>query len=278
MFDTATSYGGGHAEELLGTAIKGRRDKVIISTKAGMPRAGTDAGPGSNAVGTSRQNLTAAIEKSLRRLGTDYIDLFQLHTFDGLTPVEESLSTLDSFVRAGKIRYLGVSNFAGWQLMKALGAADRLGLTRYVAHQVYYSLIGRDYEIELMPLAVDQGLGAVVWSPLGWGRLTGRIRRGVELPATSRLHRTAHDAPPFDQERLFDVIDVLVQIAQQTGKLVPQVALNWLLQRPTVSTIIVGARDEAQLRENIGALGCVYPLYPHWHQRAYMAERIPVPV
>ncbi len=293
LFDTATGYGGGHAETLLGAAIQGRRDKVLISTKAGMPSAGTFAGPGSNEVGTSRQNLTSAIERSLRKLGTDYIDIFQLHTFDALTPVEESLATLDGFVRAGKIRYIGVSNFSGWQLMKSLAAADRDGLTRYVVQQVNYSLIGRDFELELMPLGLDQGVGAAIWSPLGWGRLTGRIRRGVSLPPGSRLHRTAEDAPPCDDERLFAVVDVLHEIAGETGKLVPQVALNWLLQRPTVSTIIVGARTEEQLRENAGALGWrlsaeqiarldaaspLYPLYPQWHQRAYMSDRIPVPV
>lgn len=293
MFDTATSYGGGHAEELLGSAIRGRRDKVLISTKAGMPSAGTNAATHSNAVGTSRQNLTAAIERSLRRLGTDYIDVFQLHTFDALTPIEESLSTLDGFVRAGKIRYLGASNFSAWHLMKSLAIAEKHHLTRYVVHQIHYSLIGRDYELELMPLALDQGIGAAVWSPLGWGRLTGKIRRGAELPSGSRLHKTAADAPPFDQDRLYDVIEVLDAIALETGKLVPQIALNWLLQRPTVSTIIIGARDEAQLRDNIGALGWrltreqitrldaaspLYPLYPQWHQRAYMSDRIPIPV
>ncbi len=293
MFDTATGYGGGHAEGLLGAALTGRRDKAIISTKAGMPSAGTAGGPGSNAIGTSRHNLTNAIEKSLRRLKTDYIDVFQLHTFDALTPVEESLSTLDAFVRAGKIRYVGVSNFAGWQLMKSLAVADRHGYARHVVHQVHYSLLGRDYELELMPLALDQGIGALVWSPLGWGRLTGKIRRGQPLPSSSRLHKTAEDAPPFDEARMFDVIDVLLEIAAETGKSVPQVAINWILRRPTVSSVIVGARNAEQLNENLGAVGWslsaeqiarldavspLYPLYPIWHQRAYMPVRIPKPV
>ncbi|MFC7586180.1 aldo/keto reductase [Nonomuraea antimicrobica] len=196
-----------------------------------------------------------AVDNALRRLGTEHIDLFQLHAFDAGTPVEESLSTLGDLVTAGKLRYVGASNFAGWQLMKSLAAADRHGLPRYVAHQVYYSLVGRDYEWELMPLGLDQGVGAVVWSPLGWGRLTGKIRRGRPLPEGSRLHRTASYGPPVDDEHLYTVVDALDAIAAETGKSVPQVALNWLLRRPTVATVIVGARNEEQLRENLGAVG-----------------------
>ncbi len=284
MFDTATSYGGGGAESLLAAAIKGRRDRVIISTKAGMP-----SGPGPNELGLSRYNLTRSIETSLSRLGTDYIDIFQLHTFDAQTPVEESLSTLDGFVRAGKIRYVGVSNFSAWQLMKSLAAAERHRYTRYVVQQIYYSLVGRDYELELMPLGIDQGLGAAVWSPLGWGRLTGKFRRGGAVPEASRLHSTWDIGPPVDNEVLLRIVDVLEEIAAETSKLVPQVALNWLLQRPTVSTIIIGARNESQLRENIGAVGwsltpeqvarldaasVVYPLYPLWHQQDFVFERM----
>ncbi|WKU43385.1 aldo/keto reductase [Streptomyces sp. VNUA116] len=250
MFDTADVYSAGASEEVLGAAVKGRRDQVILSTKAGLPM-----GDGPADAGTSRARLIKTVDDALRRLGTDYIDLFQLHAFDAATPVEEVLSTLDDLVRAGKLRYTGVSNFAGWQLMKSLDAADRHGRARYVAHQVYYSLIGRDYEWELMPLGLDQGVGAVVWSPLGWGRLTGKIRRGRPLPAGSRLHATADYGPPVDDELLYRVVDALDEIAGETGRTVPQIALNWLLQRPTVSSVIIGARNEEQLRQNLGALG-----------------------
>ncbi|MEU2036023.1 aldo/keto reductase [Nocardia amamiensis] len=250
MFDTADVYSDGASEEVLGAAVKGRRDQVLLSTKATLP-----TGPGPRHAGSGRARLIGAVDASLRRLGTDYIDLFQLHAFDAGTPVEEVVAALDDLVRAGKIRYVGASNFAGWQLMKSLAAADRNGLTRYVAHQVYYSLIGRDYEWELMPLGRDQGVGAVVWSPLGWGRLTGMIRRGQPLPEGSRLHRTAEAGPPVDDEKLYDVVDVLDELAAETGKTVPQIALNWLLRRPTVATVIVGARNEDQLRQNLGAIG-----------------------
>ncbi len=287
MFDSADIYSGGAAEEILGEAIKGRRNQVIISTKATF-RSGT----GPNEVGSSRHHLVQACEAALRRLGTDHIDLFQLHGFDAVTPVEEVLSTLDDLVRAGKICYVGVSNFSGWHLMKSLAAADRHGWPRYVANQTYYSLIGREYEWELMPLGLDQGVGAVVWSPLGWGRLTGKIRRGQPLPEASRLHKTAEYGPPVDDEHLFRVMDALDAVAEETGKTVPQVALNWLLQRPTVATVIIGARDEAQLRQNLGAVGwtltpeqvarldeasTVTLPYPYWHQRGF-AERNPPPV
>ncbi|MFI7642618.1 aldo/keto reductase [Nonomuraea sp. NPDC049400] len=250
MFDTADVYSDGASEEVLGQALKGRRDRALISTKAGLP---TGDGPGD--AGTSRPRLIKAVDDALRRLGTGHIDLFQLHAFDAFTPVEEVLSTLDDLVRAGKLRYVGVSNFSGWQLMKSLATAERYGYPRYVAHQVYYSLVGRDYEWELMPLGLDQGVGAVVWSPLGWGRLTGRIRRGRPLPAGSRLHKTAAFGPPVADEHLYTVVDALDEIAAETGRSIPQVALNWLLQRPTVSSVIVGARDESQLRENLGAIG-----------------------
>ncbi|WP_280507108.1 aldo/keto reductase [Nocardia flavorosea] len=249
MFDTADVYSGGASEEVLGAAIRGRRDRLLLSTKASLP-----TGPGPSDAGSGRARLIGAVEAALRRLGTEHIDLFQLHAFDARTPVEEVLHALDDLVRAGKIRYLGASNFAGWQLMKSLAAADRHGLTRYIAHQVYYSLAGRDYEWELMPLGVAEGVGAVVWSPLGWGRLTGKIRRGQPLPAGSRLHRTAEAGPPVDQEHLYNVVDALDEIAAETGRTVPQIALNWLLSRPTVGTVIVGARNEEQLRQNLGAV------------------------
>ncbi|NEW44496.1 aldo/keto reductase [Nocardia cyriacigeorgica] len=250
MFDTADVYSDGASEEVLGAAIRGRRDQLLLSTKASLP-----TGPGPYDAGSGRSRLIGAVEASLRRLGVDHIDLFQLHAFDAHTPIDEVLRALDDLVRAGKIRYLGASNFAGWQLMKSLAAADRNGLTRYVAHQVYYSLVGRDYEWELMPLGRDEGVGAVVWSPLGWGRLTGKIRRGHPLPEGSRLHQTAAAGPPVNDELLYDVVDVLDEIAAETGKTVPQIALNWLLTRPTVATVIVGARNEDQLRQNLGAVG-----------------------
>ena len=250
LFDTADVYSDGASEEVLGEAIKGRRDSVLISTKASLPM-----GEGPNDAGSSRFRLVRAVEDALRRLQTDRIDIFQLHAFDAFTPVEEVLSTLDMLVRAGKVRYVGVSNFSGWQIMKSLAAADRYGWPRYVANQVYYSLVGRDYEWDLMPLGEDQGLGAMVWSPLGWGRLTGKVRRGMPLPEGSRLHETASFGPPVDHEHLYRVVDALDAVAEETGKTVPQVALNWLVQRPTVSSVIVGARNEEQLRQNLGAVG-----------------------
>lgn len=250
MFDTADVYSDGASEEVLGAALEGRRDEVLISTKAALP-----TGDGPNDAGTSRSRLVVAVDAALRRLRTDRIDLFQLHAYDAGTPVEEVLSTLDTLVAAGKVRYVGVSNFSGWQLMKSLDVADRNGWPRYVAHQVYYSLVGRDYEWDLMPLGAAEGVGALVWSPLGWGRLTGRIRRGSPIPPGSRLHRTAEFGPPVDDELLYDVVDVLAGIAEETGRSVPQVALNWLLTRPTVASVIVGARDAAQLRQNLGAVG-----------------------
>jgi aryl-alcohol dehydrogenase-like predicted oxidoreductase len=249
LFDTADVYSNGASEEVLGEAIKGRRDRVLISTKTTLPM-----GDGPNDAGSSRSRLIKATEDALRRLGTDHIDLLQLHAFDAGTPVEEVLSTLDMLVRAGKLRHVGVSNFAGWELMKSLAAAERHGWPRYVAHQVYYSLVGRDYEWELMPLGLDQGVGALVWSPLGWGRLTGKIRRGQPLPAGSRLHETAEFGPPVEDEQLYAIVDTLDAIAGETGKSVPQVAINWLLQRPTVSSVIIGARNEQQLRDNLGAV------------------------
>jgi aryl-alcohol dehydrogenase-like predicted oxidoreductase len=290
MFDSADGYSNGMAEEILGQAIKGRRDSVIISTKGSFRR-----GPGPNHLGSSRHYLIRAVEASLRRLGTDYIDLYQLHSFDALTPIEEAVSTLDGMVRAGKIRYIGCSNFSGWHLMKSLAYSEKHGLARYVAHQAYYSLVGRDYEWELMPLALDQKVAAVVWSPLGWGRLTGKIRRGQPLPKVSRLQsQLARDkGPQIPEEHLYRVVDALDAVAKETGKTVPQIALNWLLQRPTVATLIIGARTEEQLKQNLGAVGwqltaeqiarldaaSSVPLpYPYWHQRGTFADRNPPPV
>lgn len=250
LFDTADVYSDGASEQVLGAAIKGRRNDVLISTKMSLPM-----GDGPNDGGSSRSRLIKGVDDALRRLGTDYIDLMQLHAFDAGTPVEEVLSTLDTLVRAGKLRYVGVSNFAGWQLMKSLAAAEKHGYPRYVAHQVYYSLVGRDYEWELMPLGRDQGVGALVWSPLGWGRLTGKIRRGQPWPEGSRLHDTASFGPPVEDDALYDIVDVLDELAAETGRTIPQIAINWLLQRPTVSSVIIGARNEEQLRQNLGAVG-----------------------
>ena len=252
MFDTADIYSKGDSEAVLGQAIKGRRNRVILSTKGTFR-----TGPGENEVGSSRYHLLETFETSLRRLGTDYIDLFQLHGFDALTPVEESLDTLNTLVRAGKILYIGCSNFSGWHLMKSLAVAERYGWARYVAHQAYYSLMGRDFEWELMPLALDQRVGTVVWSPLGWGRLTGKIRRGQPLPAVSRRHnKEANDiGPPASDEYVYRIVDVLDQVAAETGKTVPQIALNWVMGRPSVSTVIIGARDEEQLRAKPGRRG-----------------------
>ena len=288
MFDSADVYSKGAAEEILGKAIQGRRDKVIISTKATFA-----FGEGPNEVGSSRFHLTRTVEESLKRLGTDYIDLFQLHGFDAMTPVEETMTTLDDLVRAGKIRYIGCSNYSGWHLMKYLAYAEKFNLTRFVAHQAYYSLIGREYEWELMPLGLDQKVGCVVWSPLGWGRLTGKIRRDHPLPETSRLQSNLvkENGPQVSDEYLYQVVDALDEVARETEKTVPQVALNWLLQRPTVANIIVGARNEEQLKQNLGAVGwnltteqvakldaaSTQPkIYPYWHQSGF-AERNPFP-
>ena len=288
MFDSADGYSSGAAEEILGKAIAGRRDRVLISTKATFRN-----GDGPNDVGSSRFHLIKAVEASLRRLGTDYIDLFQLHGFDAMSPVEETLSTLDDMVRAGKIRYIGCSNFSGWHLMKSLAVSDKYGYSRYVAHQAYYSLLGREYEWELMPLALDQRVGTVVWSPLGFGRLGGKMRRGQKLPSVTRLHDpgTIRMAPPAEDEEIYRIVDALDEVARETGHNVAQVAINWVLQRPTVATVIIGARDEEQLRQNLDvanwkltpaqvtkleAASQKQRIYPYWHQ-AQFAERNPFP-
>jgi len=277
LFDTADVYSNGASEEILGAAIKGRRDKVLISTKTTLPM-----GEGPHDSGSSRHRLLGAIDASLRRLGTDYVDLLQLHAFDAGTPIEEVLYTLDIIVRAGKVRYVGVSNFSGWQLMKSLDIAARHGWPRYVAHQVYYSLVGRDYAWELMPMALNQSVGAMVWSPLGWGRLTGKIRRDRPLPEGSRLRETAQWGPLVEDEQLYRVVDALDAVAAETGKTIPQIAIAWLLSRPTISSVIIGARNKAQLRDNLGAVGwsltpeqiklldeasAVVPAYPYYFYR-----------
>ncbi|MES2219238.1 MAG: aldo/keto reductase [Pseudomonadota bacterium] len=288
FLDTADHYSYGLSEEIIGKCIKGRRDKFLISTKATFTM-----GEGPNDVGSSRYHLLNACEASLKRLQTDYIDVYHMHGFDAMTPVEETLKTLDQLVQSGKVRYIACSNFSGWHLMKSLSISERYGWSRYVAHQVYYSLIGRDYEWELMPLALDQKVGAIVWSPLGWGRLTGKMRRGKPLHKDSRLHVTKDYAPPVAEEYLYQVIDALDIVAEQTGKSIPQIAINWLLQRPTVSNVIIGARNEEQLQQNLAAANWrLSPeqiaildkashttlTYPYWHQSTFRRNPFPVEV
>lgn len=283
LFDTADVYSAGRAEEILGEAISGKRNQLLISTKATFAM-----GTGPNDVGSSRHHLRHSIEGSLRRLDTDYIDIYHLHGFDALTPVEEVLDTLNRFVEEGKVRYIACSNFSGWHLMKSLAISDRYGWPRYVAHQVYYSLVGRDYEWELMPLAIEEKIGALIWSPLGWGRLTGKLRRGQAKPAVSRLPATADAGPPVPEEYLYNVVDAIDEVAEETGKTVPQIAINWLLQRPTVASVILGARNDEQLRQNLTASDWnLSPVqvekldrvsqrkrpYPYWHQLLF--ERNP---
>lgn len=290
FFDTADIYSNGASETVLGKAIAHlNREDVLISTKTTFR-----FGNGPNDVGSSRYHLIQSVERSLKRLGTDYMDVYHLHAFDATTPVEETLRALDDLITAGKIRYIACSNFSGWHLMKSLSTSERHGWSRYVGHQVYYSLIGRDYEWELMPLALDQGVGALVWSPLGWGRLTGKIRRGAPLPKDSRLQSklVVESGPQPDQEYVYKVVDALDEVARETGKTVPQIALNWVLRRPSVSTVIIGARNEVQLRQNIASTGWSLTAeqiakldaaselpraYPYWHQLQF-EERNPKPV
>jgi aryl-alcohol dehydrogenase-like predicted oxidoreductase len=287
FFDTANVYSGGASEQILGEALKDIRQQVLISTKATFP-----IGDGPNNYGSSRHHLLKQCEDSLRRLQTDYIDIYHMHGFDANTPIEETLRTLDDLVKSGKVRYIACSNFSGWHLMKSLAISERYGWNRYVAHQAYYSLIGREFEWELMPLGLDQKVGTMVWSPLGWGRLTGKLRRGQAMPDNTRLKGIPGSGPEVPEEYLYTVVDALDEVAAETGKTVPQVALNWLLQRPTIANLIIGARNEEQLRQNIEAVGWSLtkeqvakldvasdkrPVYPYWHQR----ERpflVPLPV
>ncbi|MDP9171244.1 MAG: aldo/keto reductase [Acidobacteriota bacterium] len=285
LIDTADIYSQGLSEQILGEAVERHRHEWIISSKATFRM-----GEGPNNVGSSRHHLISACEDSLRRLRTDYIDIYHMHGFDPVTPIEETLSTLDQLVRSGKVRYIACSNFSGWHLMKSLSIAERYGWASYVGHQVYYSLIGRDYEWELMPLGIEEKVGALIWSPLGWGRLTGKLRRGQPLPATSRLHKTADKGPQIADEYLYRVVDALDAVAKETGKTVSQIALNWLLERPTVATVIMGARNEEQLRQNLGAEGWslsttqmgildaaseVPRPYPYWHQDQFERNHQP---
>ncbi|MFO1130387.1 MAG: aldo/keto reductase, partial [Hyphomicrobiales bacterium] len=277
MFDTADVYSFGQSEEILGEAVKGRRDKVLLATKATF---GMSDDP--NDVGSSRFHLIRSCEQSLRRLQTDYVDVYTIHGFDARTSVEETLRALDTLVQSGKVRYIACSNFSGWHLMKSLAASDRYGWSRYVAHQAHYSLLRRELEWELMPLGLDQKVSTIVWGPLSQGRLSGKFRREQPMPAGSRVAQGAGEGPAIADEWLYSVIDVLDAISAETGKTVAQVSLNWLLQRPTVASVIIGARDEAQLRDNLGAVGWnltaeqvarldavseLDTIYPYWHQR-----------
>lgn len=279
FFDCADTYSEGLAEEILGKAVKGIRDKVLISTKGTFPM-----GKGPNDIGSSRHHILNACEASLRRMGTDYIDVYHMHGFDGNTPIEETLRTLDDLVQSGKVRYIACSNFSGWHLMKSLALSDRYGWNRYVAHQVYYSLASREYEWELMPLGIDQKVGALVWSPLAAGLLTGKFRRNKPVPKESRVAQGGSPVPSsvISDELLYNVVDVLDEISSETGKSIAQVSLNWLLQRPTVASLVVGARTEEQLKENLAATGWnltveqikrldaaseTQRIYPYWHQQ-----------
>lgn len=279
LFDTADVYSQGLSEEILGKALAGQRDRVLISTKATFT-----FGQGPNNQGSSRYHLLRQCEGSLKRLKTDYIDIYHMHGFDGVTPIEETLRTLDDLVQSGKVRYLACSNFSGWHLMKSLAISEKYGWNRYVGHQVYYSLLNREYEWELMPLGLDQRVGSIIWSPLAAGRLGGNYRRNQPMPPESRVAQGGSPVPAFaiPDELFYGIIDVLDELAAETGKTVAQIALNWLLQRPTVSTIIIGARTEEQLKQNLDAIGwnltteqvkkldaasAVPTIYPYWHQR-----------
>ncbi len=279
LFDTADIYSDGLAEEILGKTLEGKRSQVIISTKATFPM-----GSGPNEQGSSRFHLLKACEASLKRLNTDYIDIYHMHGFDGVTPVEETLRTLDDLVQSGKVRYIACSNFSGWHLMKSLAVSDRYGWNRYIAHQVYYSLVNREYEWELMPLGLDQKVGGIIWSPLAAGRLGGKYRRNHPIPADSRVAQGGSPVPEsaIPEELFYKIIDVLDEVAEETGKSVAQISLNWLLQRPTVDTLVIGARNEEQLKQNLEAVGWnltteqikkldaaseTPTIYPYWHQR-----------
>jgi aryl-alcohol dehydrogenase-like predicted oxidoreductase len=281
LFDTANVYSTGVAEEILGKAIAGLRDKVLISTKATFPMSKEI-----NDFGSSRFSLIKACEDSLQRLGVDHIDIYHMHGFDANTPVEEVLKALETLVQAGKIRYIACSNFSGWHLMKSLSVSERYGWSKYIAHQCYYSLLNRDFEWELMPLGIDQNIGTIVWSPLASGKLTGKYRRNAETPKDARVAQGGSPVlnTTVDDARLYDIVDVLDEVAEETGKSLAQISLNWLLQRPTVDNLIIGARNEEQLKQNLGAVGWnltveqvkkldaaseILPAYPYWHQRQF---------
>jgi aryl-alcohol dehydrogenase-like predicted oxidoreductase len=277
LFDTANSYSRGLSEEILGKALEGIRNQVLISTKATFPM-----GEGPNDYGSSRLHLIDQCEASLKRLKTDHIDIYHMHGFDSHTPVEETLKTLDQLIQSGKVRYIACSNFSGWHLMKSLSVSERYCYSKYIAHQAYYSLLDREFEWELMPLGVDQNVGTIVWSPLSSGHLSGKYRRNQPFPEDGRGQQGGSQGPELNRERLFTIVDALDEVAKETGKSVAQVSLNWLLQRPTVANIVIGARTEEQLKQNLAAAGWnltteqvkkldaasdVEPIYPYWHQR-----------
>lgn len=279
LFDTADVYSRGRSEVVLGKAISGRRDRLLISTKANFPMSNEP-----NDAGSSRFHLIQSCDDSLRRLKTDYIDIYTIHGFDAITSVEETLRALETLVQSGKVRYIACSNFSGWHLMKSLAISEKYGWARYVGHQAHYSLTSREYEWELMPLALDQKVGTLVWRPLSGGRLSGKFRRDQPPPTNSRITQGGDEGPPIPEEWFYNLVDVLDVVAAQSQKTVAQVALNWVLQRPTISTVIFGARNEVQLKENLGAVGWNLtteqaakldaaserdPIYPYWHQRDF---------
>jgi aryl-alcohol dehydrogenase-like predicted oxidoreductase len=284
LIDTADVYSGGLSEEIVGEVLRGRRDQVLVATKVRM-----EMGPGPNDAGLSRHHIITGCEASLRRLGTDHIDLYQVHEWDGQTPLEETLEALDLLVRAGKVRYVGASNYTAWQLMKALGTADRASLPRFVSQQIYYSLQAREAEYELIPLAVDQGLGVLVWSPLAGGLLTGKYRRDHEAPAGSRQLTDWNEPPVYDQEGLYDIVEILVGIGEERGVSAAQVALAYILGKPAITSLVIGARTAEQLADNLAAasLGLTDAerarldkasapplIYPYWHQANTASDRL----
>jgi aryl-alcohol dehydrogenase-like predicted oxidoreductase len=279
LFDTANVYSHGMAEEILGKAIEGLQNRVLISSKATFP-----SSEDTNDYGSSRYSIIKECEASLKRLGVDHIDIYHMHGFDANTPIEETLSALNDLVTSGKIRYIACSNFSGWHLMESLSVSERYGWSRYIAHQAYYTLLDREFEWELMPLGIKHNVGTIVWSPLSAGLLTGKYRRGQEKPKDARLSQGGEQGPPVNYERLYKITDALDEVAEETGKSLTQISLNWLLQRPTVANLVIGARNEEQLKHNLGAMGWnltveqvkkldtasdTDPIYPYWHQRAF---------
>jgi aryl-alcohol dehydrogenase-like predicted oxidoreductase len=284
LFDTANCYSDGVSEEILGEVLEGRRDDLLVATKARMV-----VGPGPNDGGVSRYHLIRECEKSLRRLRTDRIDLYQLHEWDGRTPLDEALEALDTLVRSGKVRYVGASNYSGWHLMKALATSDRRGYVRFVSQQIYYSLQARDAEYELIPITIDQGLGILVWSPLAGGLLSGKYRRGQQAPEGSRHLNDWGEPPIHDEAQLYNIIDVLVEIAETRKVSAAQVALAYTLGRPGITSLVIGARTDAQLADNLAAANLTLSseetarldsaslprlLYPYWHQAKTANERL----
>ena len=284
LIDTADVYSDGLSEEILGLALAGRRERLLIATKARFPM-----GTGPNDAGLSRHHLMRACDASLRRLSVDHIDLYQVHQWDGHTPLDETLEALDRLVRSGKVRYVGCSNYSAWHLMKALSVSERLGFQRFVSQQIYYSLIAREAEYELVPASVDQGLGVLVWSPLSGGLLSGKYRRGRDIPAGARQLTEWQEPPVYDLDRMYDIVDALVAIADSRGASPAQVALAWLLGRPAVTSLIIGARNQDQLADNLAAaelrldddersrldaLSTPQLIYPYWHQALTASDRL----